>query len=227
MERVELAAGSALVAECRFTDASDGDFRIDAPPPALERRRRRIHPAPWTWLTQVHGANVVAVDRPGGGAGTEADASISSVVGAPLAIQTADCAPVLLAGSGVIGAAHAGWRGLLTGVLDATVTAMRERTDGEISAVVGPHISAAAYEFGAADLQTLVDAYGPSVVGVSSGGTPALDVAAAVRIALGRTGVTDVRTSGGCTGSSARWYSHRVRKDRARQTSVIWLEEPS
>ncbi len=227
MERVELAAGPPLVAECRFTDASDGDFRIDAASAALERRRRRIHPAPWTWLTQVHGATVVAVDRPGDGAGTEADAAVTSVIAAPLAVQTADCAPVLLAGAGVIGAAHAGWRGLVAGVLDATVAAMRERSDGEIRAVVGPHISAAAYEFGAADLETLVDDFGPSVAGVSSGGRPALDVAEVVRIALGRTGVTDVRTSGGCTGSSARWYSHRVREDRARQTSVIWLQEPS
>ena len=227
MDRAALPAGSALVAQCRFTDAADGDFRIDGTQTELQARRGRITAAPWTWLTQVHGSTVVAVDRPGEGAGAEADAAVTSAIGAPLAIQTADCAPVLLAGEGVVGAAHAGWRGLVAGVLDATVAAMRERSGGEIRAVVGPHISASVYEFGAADLEALVDHFGPSVAGVSSSGAPALDVTEAVRIALHRSGVTDLRVVGGCTGSSTRWHSHRVRGDRARQASVIWLEEPS
>ncbi len=222
-----LSAGPELVAACRFTDADDGDFRIDAPAAQLDVRRRRINAAPWTWLTQVHGATVVSVDRPGDGAGTEADAAITSSVGAPLAIQTADCAPVLLVGDGVVGAAHAGWRGLVSGVLDATVAAMRKRTDADIRAVVGPHISASVYEFGAADLETLVRRFGSSVAGATSAGAPALDVGEVVRIALHRSGVTDVRSIGGCTGSSTRWHSHRVRGDRARQASVIWLEEAS
>lgn len=216
-----------MTAQCRFTDAADGDFRIDAPASELEERRRLVSEAPWTWLTQVHGATVLTVDRPGEGAGTEADAAVTSTLGAPLAIQTADCAPVLLAGDGVVGAAHAGWRGLVAGVLDATVSAMRERTNGDIRALVGPHISASAYEFGSADLGALVERFGPSVAGVSSSGTPALDVTEAVRVALSRSGITDVQVHGGCTGSSTRWHSHRVRGDRARQASVIWLEERS
>ncbi len=222
-----LPAGSTLVAQCRFTDATDGDFRIDGPATELQTRRRGITAASWTWLTQVHGATVVAVDRPGEGAGVEADAAVTSAIGAPLAIQTADCAPVLLAGEGVVGAAHAGWRGLVAGVLDATVAAMRKRAAGGIRAVVGPHISASVYEFGAADLETLVGHFGSSVATVSATGAPALDVAEAVRIALHRSGVTNLRSVGGCTGSSPRWHSHRVRGDRARQASVIWLEEPS
>ena len=227
MDRAAVPAGPALVAQCRFTEASDGDFRIDAEQPGLDDRRRAVVDAPWTWLTQVHGATVVVVDRPGDGAGTEADASVTASIGAPLAIQTADCVPVLLVGEGIVGAAHAGWRGLAQGVLDATVEVMRRRSDGPIEALVGPHISASAYEFGADDLDGLVRRFGPSVAATSSTGTPALDVAEAVRVSLDRLDVAGMRFVGGCTGSSTRWHSPRVRGDRARQTSVIWLEERS
>ena len=227
MDRAAVPAGPALIAQCRFTDASDGDFRIDAEQPGLDDRRRAVVDAPWTWLTQVHGATVVEVGRPGDAAGTEADASVTATIRAPLAIQTADCVPVLLVGNGIVGAAHAGWRGLAHGVLDATLEVMRRHADGRIEALVGPHISAAAYEFGADDLADLVQRFGPSIAATSSTGTPALDVAEAVRISLDRLGIPDPRFVGGCTGTSTRWHSHRVRGDRARQTSVIWLEERS
>ena len=227
MDRAAVPAGPALTAQCRFTDASDGDFRIDAAQPELEACRRRVIDAPWTWLTQVHGATVIEVDRPGDAAGVEADAAVTATVRAPLAIQTADCAPVLLVGDGVVGAAHAGWRGLVAGVLDATVEVMRRRSDGPIEALVGPHISASEYEFGADDLRELVQRFGPSAAATSSAGAPALDVTEVVRLSLERLGVVGTRFVGGCTGSSTRWHSHRVRGDRARQASVVWLEERS
>src|SRR4051794_17563047 len=81
-----------------FTSADDGDLRIDAPPDALDRRRRAIAPAPWTWLHQVHGAEVVVVHTPGDHAGAEADAAVTAATGAVLAVQTADCASILLVG---------------------------------------------------------------------------------------------------------------------------------
>ncbi|HKY14173.1 MAG TPA: polyphenol oxidase family protein, partial [Microthrixaceae bacterium] len=108
-----------------FTTAADGDFAIDSDPDGLAERRGAIAAAPWTWLRQVHGAEVVVVGAPGDHAGAEADAAVTGVPGAALAVQTADCAPVLLWGDGptgpVIGAAHAGWRGLYEGVLENTV----------------------------------------------------------------------------------------------------------
>jgi hypothetical protein len=225
VEQAAVPAGPALTAQCRFTDATDGDFRIDAAQPELDARRRRVVDAPWTWLTQVHGARVVEVAGPGDAVGVEADAAVTSAVGAPLAIQTADCAPILLVGAGVVGAAHAGWRGLVQGVLEATVEVMRRRSDGPIRAVIGPHISAARYEFGADDLVGLVDRFGPSVAATSAIGTPALDVTEVVRRSLEGMGVTRLQSVGGCTGSSTRWHSHRIRGDRARQASVVWLEE--
>ena len=108
-------------------------------------------------------------------------------------MQTADCAPVGLIGlGGVVGVAHAGWRGLVAGVLEATVAAMREAGAGRIVAVVGPCIHAGCYDFGADDLAEVAAALGDDVRAVSSTGGPALDLPAGVVADLGRAGVTDV-----------------------------------
>lgn len=100
-------------------------------------------------LNQVHSADVVVLDavpaeRP------RADAMVTKVPGLGLGILTADCQPVLLADpeAGVIGAAHAGWKGAIGGVLEATVEAMRGLGAANIRAVIGPTISQRAYEVG-------------------------------------------------------------------------------
>ncbi len=104
-------------------------------------------------LTQVHGAVAVRVTAAWpAGAGPRGDAMVTDRPGIALGIVTADCAPVLFAdmAAGVVGAAHAGWRGAVAGVLDATVQAMRDlgaRTE-RIVAAVGPCIGQASYEVG-------------------------------------------------------------------------------
>jgi YfiH family protein len=111
-------------------------------------------------LFQVHGADVVTVDTPWEtGAGPHADAMVTDRPGIVLGIVTADCAPVLFAdaAAGVIGAAHAGWRGAVAGILDATLAAMTrlgaDRT--RIVAAIGPCIAQPSYEV-AADLRAAV-----------------------------------------------------------------------
>lgn len=100
---------------------------------------------------QVHSADVVTVTGPMGER-PRADAMVTTVPGVALAVLTADCQPVLFAdvANGVIGAAHAGWRGALDGVLEATVAAMEGlgADRRRIKAVIGPSISQAAYEVG-------------------------------------------------------------------------------
>lgn len=109
---------------------------------------------------QVHSADVIAVNGADDG-GAEADALVTNQPGLALTILTADCQPVLLAdrNAGVIGAAHAGWRGALSGILEATVSAMvalgAERS--AITAVIGPSISQRAYEVGPDFLEAFVD----------------------------------------------------------------------
>src|SRR5256885_1260185 len=116
-------------AEVVFTDRAAGDLGhageyVHAVRPEVEARRRAVVDLPWTWLRQVHGDRVVVVTEPGGGAGQRADAAVSARPGCALAILTADCAPVALVADGVVGVAHAGWRGLVDGVLERTVEAV-------------------------------------------------------------------------------------------------------
>ncbi|MFM7064103.1 MAG: laccase domain-containing protein, partial [Actinomycetes bacterium] len=129
-----------------FSGASDGDLAVDAPAAELDERRQSVLPGGWTWLRQVHGPDVVRVDEPGQHAGAHADAAVTKVEGAVLAVQTADCAGVLLVGTGdsvVVGAAHAGWRGLADGLLQATVAALRESGAAKVEWLLGPCIGPA------------------------------------------------------------------------------------
>ena len=111
----------------------------------------QVAPEALVTLHQVHSARVVPVDAPLADR-PQADAMVTATPGLALAVLTADCQPVLFADTraGVIGAAHAGWRGTLDGVLEATLAAMEElgADRGEISAVIGPTISQSAYEVG-------------------------------------------------------------------------------
>jgi len=131
----------------------------DAREAVLENRARAARaigadPVRLFVLRQVHGVMVMPVgDSPWGpGAGPEADAMVSSRPGAALGIVTADCAPVLLADAeaGVIGAAHAGWRGAVAGVIEATLAAMQSlgAAPARIRAAIGPAIRQPSYEVG-------------------------------------------------------------------------------
>ena len=128
-----------------------------------------------TGLHQVHGADVVTVDQPWApGAGPQADAMVTRHPGIALCIITADCAPVLLAdpAAGVIGAVHAGWRGAVAGVLEATLHAMAAlgADPARIAAAVGPCIRQPSYEVGA-DLRDAVLAGRPDAARFFADGT--------------------------------------------------------
>jgi YfiH family protein len=214
-------------AQIRFTAAADGDLRTDA------SARARIHPAPWSLLHQVHGSRVVVVDAPGAHAGEDADAAVTRVDDAPLVVMTADCAPVaLVAGDGeatVVAVAHAGWRGLVAGVIRRTVDAMRLELGDDaapVAAVVGPCIHAECYEFGGDDLDAVAHALGDDGVRARTrDGRPALDVPAAVTAVLRDAGVHDTRIElvDVCTSCNAETHwSHRARGDVERQGVLVW-----
>jgi YfiH family protein len=212
----------------RTTTRLDGDFAIDGEPAGLTPRRRAVVDLPWVWLRQVHGHEVVVVTGEDAAevCGTEADALVTAEPGLVLAIQTADCVPVVLQGEhGVYGVAHAGWRGLEAGVIDATVVAMGAAGAGSIEAWIGPHIGPECYEFGAEELDRLATRFGDEVRGTTRSGTPALDLAALTRIELGRCGIEVVEVSGECTACQPeRWYSHRARGETERMATLVWRE---
>jgi len=218
-----LTAGPHHRVRVRCSDRSDGDFHVDLAAPELAARRQAFAPGPWTWLRQVHGSRVVAVDSAGVGSGDSADASVTTEVGAILAVQTADCVPIVLSAPGGVAVAHAGWRGVVGGVIPAAVAALRNRTEGEIHAFVGPHIRAAHYEFGPEELEEVVAVVGQSARSETLDGKPGLDMTAAVRATLAELGINSVEVCTDDTADSA-WFSHRVRGDRERQVTVAWLE---
>jgi polyphenol oxidase len=207
-----------------------GDHTGDDPV-AVARHRAHLAaaiglPAPteWVWLRQVHGPRVfdaiaATVDPP-----PEADAAVTSVRALPLAIVTADCAPVVVASdAGVVAVAHAGHRGLAAGVVDAAVAEVRARGTGELHAFLGPCIRPARYEFGAADLDALVARFGPDVATQTRDGAPAFDIPTAVRIALERAGVNDFVDCGVCTADSPDYFSYRAEQTTGRQVTVAVL----
>ena len=206
-----------------FTDVRHGDLMVRTDPDVLAARRAAVCERPWSWLRQVHGARVITVTEPGQHAGEEADGAVTRVPGAVLAVQTADCAPVLLTGDGVVGVAHAGWRGLEAGVVEATASAMADLGSPPTHAVLGPCIRARCYEFGDAELDLVAARYGDAVRATTAWGTPALDVAAGIAEACRRLRIefTDLGT---CTACSPNHWSHRARAEPQRQALVAWIE---
>ncbi len=138
---------------------SRGDER-DAVLANRARAARAIGGAPehLVGLMQVHGAEVIEVTEPWAhGDGPRADAMVTARPGVVLGVVTADCTPVLFAdtAAGVVGAAHAGWRGAVAGIIEATTAAMHRLGARQISAAIGPCIGQASYEV-AADMRDAV-----------------------------------------------------------------------
>ena len=189
------------------------------------RRLRAVLPAEPVWLRQVHGTG--AVDAASAAAGTAADACVTHEKGTVCAVTVADCMPVLLAHERgeVVGIAHAGWRGLCAGVIEATVAAMRV-PPGRMIAWLGPAIGPGAYEVGEEVRSAFVDrdvrsaaAFRPAVAGHWY-----LDLYAVARQRLDTLGVGRVFGGGLCTASdSARFYSYRRDRASERMAAAIWI----
>ena len=171
----------------------------------------------------MHGSRVVVVTRPGEHAGADADAAVTATAGCTIAVRTADCAPVVLLGEQSVGVVHAGWRGLLGGVVAGAVAAMADLGDAPRVAHLGPCIRVGCYEFDGPQLDDVVARYGEAARGTTTWGTPALDLPAAVHAALTEAGVDQVRDTSGCTACDTRWYSHRARGELERFATSAWL----
>jgi YfiH family protein len=195
---------------------------------AANRSRLREHlPTEPGWLKQVHSATVVEC----GAGGAEADAAFTRQAGVVCAVLTADCLPVLFcdrAGS-VVAAAHAGWRGLAGGVLEATVAAMQV-PPGEILAWMGAAIGPQAFEVGDEVRQAFV-AQHPGAVSAFIRQAPGkwlADLYQLASIRLNHAGVQAIYGGGRCTFTEAdSFYSYRRDGVTGRMASLIWLEQPA
>jgi YfiH family protein len=214
-----------LAGDTRVRSTGWGQGDLGGEGDAVERRRRAVVDLPWTRLHQVHGARVVVVEGPGGASGEAADAAVTTARRAALAVLTADCAPVALGSpEGVLGVAHAGWRGLRAGVVEATVTRMRRLGATRIEAVLGPCIHPCCYTFGPEELDAVEARLGSRVRATDRQGAPALDLPAGVRAALHSSGATLVGDADICTSCSERYWSWRRTETPRRQATVVWRE---
>ena len=214
---------------------------------AVARNRRALArmldlPAEPLWLRQVHGTTVLDVDsvppsvqpaagRPPFRQAPHADGAVTSRLRQPCAILTADCLPVLLCDtSGTrVGAAHAGWRGLAGGVLEAAVQRISVEP-GQLLAWVGPGIGPQAYEVGAEVVERFVclDPDAAQCFAANANGRWQADLCGLARQRLRGAGVEAIYGGGWCTYTeSERFFSHRREAPCGRMATVIWLEEIS
>lgn len=214
------------VSEAPFDSLNLGDHVDDRPEAVAENRRRltehfSIQPA---WLQQVHGIAVVHADP---GIVATADASWTATPAIACAAMTADCLPALFcdrAGTRVA-AAHAGWRGLAAGVLEATLDSLDVPAD-EVLVWLGPAIGPKAFEVGPEvrevfinQLPEAAEAFVPS----NNAGKFMADIFLLARLRLAERGVTAVYGGGFCTVTDPRFFSYRRASRTGRFASLVWL----
>jgi hypothetical protein len=180
-------------------------------------------------LRQIHSARVVEVSE--GGFAGEGDALVASVPGLALSVITADCVPVLLAAGDRLAAVHAGWRGIVAGVVPAAVERLlaHSHEDGDVPAGtarawIGPAIGPCCYEVGPEVAAPVVAASAPDVASDGPAGRPHLDVRRAVIAQLARAGVVDIRVIGPCTRCHAEllWSYRRDGARAGRNIAFVW-----
>lgn len=178
------------------------------------------------WLTQVHGIKVVRLDAHSP-QNLEADACWTDQSGIVCTVLTADCLPVLLASKDgtVVAAAHAGWRGLVDGVLEATIAAL-PKAPQQLMAWMGPAIGPTAFQVGAEVRSGFVSKNPDDECGFTPDGERfKADIFCLARQRLLRAGVTEIRGGGLCTYSDAeRWYSFRRNSVTGRFATAIWRD---
>ncbi len=183
------------------------------------------------WLTQVHGVDVLRCDALKTANDSEdciADASVTLTPDVVLAILTADCLPVVLAAAdgSEVAAAHAGWRGLAAGVLEATVAAMRTPAE-RVIAWLGPAAGPQAYEIGEEVRNAFVDVDPCAALAFAATrmGHWRVDLYALARMRLADVGVTRVYGGNLCTISDPqRFFSHRRDALTGRMATLVWFE---
>jgi YfiH family protein len=228
------------ISKAPFDSLNLGRYVNDDPLAVSENRARirALLPAEPVWLKQIHGIRVWDADLAHAGEIIEADAAVTTKTNTVLTVMAADCLPVLISSpdGGVIGAAHAGWRGLLGGVLENTVDAMQAKAGlsnaGQYLAWLGPAIGPRAFEVGE-EVRSAFDAYGkehglpiPDEAFIAIDGKPGKYWANLYQLARQRLqskGINQFYGGEFCTvGDQADFFSHRRDGLSGRFAAFIW-----
>jgi YfiH family protein len=216
------------VSQAPWQSLNLGDHVGDRPEDVAANRARlaTVLPSQPCWLRQVHGVTVFDADS--APHAPEADAVMSRQAGRVCAVMTADCLPVLFCdrSGSVVAAAHAGWRGLRAGVLEATIAAMAV-PPSHLMAWLGPAIGAASFEVGAEVREAFVadDPAADAAFVAGVGGRYLADLYQLARQRLQRAGVTDIHGGERCTlQDSERYFSYRRDGVTGRMATLIWRD---
>lgn len=196
-----------------FTTAAEGDVRGSTAHRAAVSKQLGIS-SDWAVADQVHGRRVARVFIPG--TCGPRDGLLTTAVGTPLAIFTADCYGVAVVADEAVGVAHAGWRGVASGVVPQLVEEMTRIGHPPLRAAIGPGIGACCFEVGPE-----VEASFPDHRSETSWGTRSVDLAGAIRAQLGD---IDVWTFDGCTRCDVGFHSHRADSTEERMAAIAWID---
>lgn len=230
------------VSEGTYASLNGGIGSHDEPARVVENRRRmaetlQVAPAALLSVYQIHSARVALVNAAWASAARpRADAMVTAIPGLALGITTADCGPVLFADprARIIGAAHAGWNGAFSGVLEATIAVMEElgANRAGIIAAIGPLIRQPSYEVGPEFVVRFTQADTSNAkffIPASRADHAMFDLAGYIRARLTRAGIVNIDDVGLCTYADERFFSyrrsvHRSEPDYGRNIHAIMLE---
>ena len=173
------------------------------------------------YMNQVHGNRVAIIEEVTEEIPT-ADALVTGIPGITLAVMVADCIPLLLQSSYAVAAVHVGRKGLLNRVAEKAIDVMREISDAQISAVIGPAICGKCYEVSGEIFSEVTKGHSDSASRTVSG-TPALDLVAALISDLQKLGITEIDNQSRCTLEHDDLYSYRRDGATGRQVGLVWL----
>jgi hypothetical protein len=204
-----------------FASANLG-FHVGDDPEHVAANRARLSKefGPVAFMTQVHGDRVAVVEDISDLDPT-ADALVTGIPGITLAVQVADCIPLLLISSQSVAAVHVGRKGLVNGVTLRALEVMRDMGARDIRAVVGPAICGVCYEV-SEEIFKEVTALHPAAASRSAQGNHALDLPAALVKVLQDQKIA-VENAGGCTVESSELFSYRRDGVTGRQAGLVWL----
>jgi YfiH family protein len=173
------------------------------------------------YMNQVHGNRVAIIEEVTDEVPT-ADALVTGIPGITLAVMVADCIPLLLKSKDAVAAVHVGRKGLLNRVAEKAIDVMREISDAQISAIIGPAICGKCYEV-SPEIFSEVTASHPESASQTRSNTPSLDLVAALISDLGKLGITEIDNQSRCTLEDKDLYSYRRDGATGRQAGLVWL----
>ncbi|MBD36042.1 MAG: hypothetical protein CL512_04675 [Actinobacteria bacterium] len=198
---------------------------------SLERLNPGLQVPPisnWSYLTQVHGIQILEVTGDDIVQGEDGDALVTTLENSVLTVRVADCVPIsLISEGGAIAIIHAGWRGLLKGVLEETSNKLMATKPGKQMAVIGSHIGPCCYEFGREELDQFIQKFGISVEASTKINSSSLNLSAVVERICDEKGIEIIRKDSSCTSCLAdtKYWSFRFNSTELRQCLFAWIEK--